>query len=427
MHSIIFFVLFPMATLPEKDLAYSMSLMAENKLESFKGMVNHKSDGSSLQSLVDTYRDSEQISIHRNQEADIPFSSEESKPLSQLVKRNIDTSDVMLKTNQLSIYDPFSTKVESAPFERIECPDIPPPGYPKHYPIKDVLDNWNADDTIIPPMHYDSLCHIDYQKDLEKAFRYRDADLPFVVYNVPHIDSVVEKWSDVDYMNDKLKGHSFRTATSDTNHFMYYNGMRGGGKDWKPPTGSVQMTYGQWLQNAVQNHNLTTEERRHLYFRVSSGTRDTNWLFDELTFFKPEKSLFIKDPRGQRGIHCRYGMRGVIAEDHFDGGRNFIVELMGLRRWVMAHPNQCNNMYMYKRGHPSSRHSMVDWSNPDYEQYPDFLNLKVHEVILRPGDALFMPMYWFHFIANLNINIQCNSRSGFSSNNKNDINKCGPY
>ena len=228
-------------------------------------------------------------------------------------------------------------------------------------------------------------------------------------------------------MNKRLKGQSFRTETSDTNHFMYYNGLRGGGKQWKPPTGHVQMTYGQWLQNAVQNHNMTTEERRHLYFRVSSGTRSTNWLFDELTFFKPERSLFIKDPRGQRGIHCRHGMRGVIAEAHYDGGRNFVVEFMGLRRWIMARPKECQNMHMYQRGHPSSRHSMVNWSDPDYQKYPLFNNLMVHEVILRPGDALYVPMYWFHFITNLNINIQCNSRSGFTSKYKSDINACGTF
>ena len=84
-------------------------------------------------------------------------------------------------------------------------------------------------------------------------------------------------------------------------------------------------------------------------------------------------------------------------------------------------------MHMYKKGHPSSRHSKVNWSNPDYEKYPLFNDLMVHEVILRPGDALYVPMYWFHFITNLNINVQCNSRSGFVSKYKQDIDACGKF
>jgi len=32
--------------------------------------------------------------------------------------------------------------------------------------------------------------------------------------------------------------------------------------------GHVQMTFGQWMQNAMENHNLTVSERRHLYFRL---------------------------------------------------------------------------------------------------------------------------------------------------------------
>jgi len=84
-------------------------------------------------------------------------------------------------------------------------------------------------------------------------------------------------------------------------------------------------------------------------------------------------------------------------------------------------------MYLYQRGHPSSRHSEVDWSDVDYEKYPLFNELKAHEVIMRPGDVIYIPMYWFHFIVNLNINWQCNSRSGFTDKYKREIAECGRF
>ena len=118
-------------------------------------------------------------------------------------------------------------------------------------------------------------------------------------------------------------------------------------------------------------------------------------------------------------------MRGVIAEDHYDGSRNSVAMLGGLRRWVMAHPNQCDGMYLLPRGHPSGRHSDVDWSNPDLNKYPKFENVLANEVILRPGDVLYVPTAWFHFIVSLNLNYQCNTRSGRSHDFDADLVKCG--
>ena len=65
--------------------------------------------------------------------------------------------------------------------------------------MMDLMNNWNADNTEIPEIHYDSLCHFDYQTQLEIAQRYREAEVPFVVYNVPSVDNVVKKWNEVDY------------------------------------------------------------------------------------------------------------------------------------------------------------------------------------------------------------------------------------
>ena len=148
-------------------------------------------------------------------------------------------------------------------------------------------------------------------------------------------------------------------------------------------------------------------------------------LYDELPFFKPKESLFIVNPREQRGIHCRFGMRSIIAEAHFDGSRNSVVEIGGMRRWILAHPKQCSNMHMLPRGHPSGRHSEIDWSKPDNEKFPNFQKIEGNEVILQPGDFLYIPTYWIHYIVSLNINFQCNTRSGRTSHYDQDIHKCG--
>ena len=124
-------------------------------------------------------------------------------------------------------------------------------------------------------------------------------------------------------------------------------------------------------------------------------------MFDELAFFQPrdDNDLYMVDPGEQKGIHCRFGMKGVIAgksplnfmcksclsrhpchitmlmtyrtifvvrarfsiskENHFDGTRNMIAIMKGERRYMLSHPDQCENLALYPKGHPSAVSSPI--------------------------------------------------------------------
>jgi hypothetical protein len=84
--------------------------------------------------------------------------------------------------------------------------------------------------------------------------------------------------------------------------------------------------------------------------------------------------------------------------------------------------------YIYCRypfKHPSGRHSAIDWSNFTISDYPDFRRVQGMEVILQPGDVLYVPTYWIHYIVSLNVNYQCNTRSGVSNENDEALKECG--
>mmetsp|Transcript_25402 Transcript_25402/g.30112 ORF Transcript_25402/g.30112 Transcript_25402/m.30112 type:complete len:452 (-) Transcript_25402:102-1457(-) len=328
----------------------------------------------------------------------------------------------------------------------LNCPDLPPPNYPKAYPAMDVINNWGPDrPNPVPPKHYHALCRFDYKKDLKKALTYRDAEVPFILFNVPQAEEVVKKWAEPGYL-EKLSGNkqSYKTEVSHNNHFMYFSGggAKGKGKKaWRPPTGSEQMTFKDFKKAALscEARNCSADEK-HYYFRITAPKMG-HFMFDELPFYKPKRSsIFLKDPKGQRGIHCRFGMQGVIAENHYDGSRNIIGVFGGRRRYILAHPNQCKNMYLFPMGHPSGRHSgdacnfdpackdsanSVDWSNPDLEKYPKFKDLQVNEVLLSAGDFMYLPTHWFHYIISVGLNYQCNTRSGRDDTYVKDVSKCG--
>lgn len=51
--------------------------------------------------------------------------------------------------------------------------------------------------------------------------------------------------------------------------------------------------------------------------------------------------------------------------------------------------------------HPNDRQSQVDLSCPDASRFPRFDDAQGFEVILQPGELLYIPQYWWHHIENL--------------------------
>ena len=118
----------------------------------------------------------------------------------------------------------------------------------------------------------------------------------------------------------------------------------------------------------------------------------------------------------------------LCIECHYDGTPNFAASVGGLRRWIMAAPSECDKLYLLQKPSPSSRHSEVDWSAPDNWKYPKFKEARANEIILQPGEVLYVPSFWFHYIVSLNINFQCNCRSGQSNSRySSTIHKCGKF
>lgn len=334
----------------------------------------------------------------------------------------------------------------SASYNVLDCPDTPPPGYPFSWNTLEILDHWPVDDTTPRPTIHQGLCVFDFRTDYEKAMTYRMAEVPFVVENDPSVAKTTERWNTPGYMEQLLGDAEHRTEYSENNFFMYatpvskkkHRGrMRSNSRKvpegWKEPTAMRYMSYKSWLAVANVTNDELGPDKPHYYFRLFGDgvvtekheKYSSDYLFDELPFFQPKHSLYLVEQDGRWGINCRFGMKGVVAASHFDGSRNAVAVLGGSRRYILAHPNQCENMGLYPMGHPSGRHSAVDWSKPDLEAFPEFAQAKANEVVMQPGQVLYLPTDWFHFIVSLELTFQCNSRSGVGDEYKEVMQQCG--
>lgn len=365
------------------------------------------------------------------------------------------------------------------------CPDDPPPGYPMEWNLlHDVLSQWPADDPELPASGtlYQGICVFDLRKDYEtnyaKAIRYRDAEVPFVVKGDPAVAQTVERWNAPHYLNALLGDLPQSTETSHSGSFTYWT--RSGVDTHKypktkfqAPTQIKEMTFSEWVQLAnVTDAQLLTPESPHYYFRIvgcapgnlpsqhdktshhdidnsctslPGKVQHVPYLADELPFYGHTKSsLYVKESLGDKTttamkyqassgteptskiLMCRFGMKGVMATNHFDGERNFVTVLSGERRYILAHPKECGNMALHPFGHPSARHSAIDWAHPDLKEHPKFEQAMGNEVVLQAGESLFIPSLWFHYIVSMSMNVQCNTRSGLDDRHVQDLyDSCG--
>ena len=60
----------------------------------------------------------------------------------------------------------------------------------------------------------------------------------------------------------------------------------------------------------------------------------------------------------------------------------------------------------------------------DEGRFPLFREMMAHEVILEPGDVLYIPSNWIHYIISLGTNYQCNTRSGVDNKGKTLVEQC---
>ena len=72
----------------------------------------------------------------------------------------------------------------------------------------------------------------------------------------------------------------------------------------------------------------------------------------------------------------------------------FLNQFHGRKRVILFPPQQSKFIYQ----HPFTVASYIDVNHPDYEQFPALRNVHGYEAILQPGETLFMPSGYWHYI-----------------------------
>jgi len=357
---------------------------------------------------------------------------------------------------------------------------VPPASqYPVLKTLRQLMSDWDQDDDFEGTIH-ESLMHFDYNdpRQMEAARMFRNAEVPFKVTNVPDLLQASAKWNDDEYVAQQFgsPGTHSRVLSSPmdkvgtplvegvaqespSSFFSFFTSGR-----WDvdsmgiPPTRNNDWAYEQWAKHARYADAIRLKsDQPHFYWQAGVEREEryqdeSRWSFitrDLPSFSSRTETFFVFHPSEQKGVQCRFGERGITAAIHYDSGRNSVGMITGAKRYILAPPKECSKLGITtNRKSAIYRHSLLNFAHLSHfegdkaadggdgmsEEEREWLERASHaqavETVVKPGEVLYIPSHWFHYIIGLQKNAQCNVRAGTNKEghpvfgNRNTVEQC---
>ena len=114
------------------------------------------------------------------------------------------------------------------------------------------------------------------------------------------------------------------------------------------------------------------------------------------------------------------GPKGTISGLHADNVNNMYAQIKGRKLFIIAPPRFNKSLYPSKKYIPGAIGSQVDLNNYTPNKFPAVREVAFNHVILGPGDILFLPKKWWHYVESLDTSISINN-FGYSKTEKYSI------
>jgi hypothetical protein len=95
-----------------------------------------------------------------------------------------------------------------------------------------------------------------------------------------------------------------------------------------------------------------------------------------------------------------FGPAGTVTPLHHDTLMLCHTQVVGRKRWRFVSPLQWDKVYNH-----SGVFSPVDVDRPDFVRHPAFREARVLEVVVEPGETVFLPLGWWHQVASLDVSL----------------------
>lgn len=95
-----------------------------------------------------------------------------------------------------------------------------------------------------------------------------------------------------------------------------------------------------------------------------------------------------------------FGPAGTVTPLHHDTLMLLHTQVVGRKRWRFISPLQTPHLYNY-----TDVYSPIDLDRPDLHRYPRFGQVTVLEVVVEPGETVYLPLGWWHQVTSLDVSL----------------------
>ncbi|NXG55473.1 KDM8 protein, partial [Hemiprocne comata] len=139
----------------------------------------------------------------------------------------------------------------------------------------------------------------------------------------------------------------------------------------------------------------------------SVGYLAQHQLFDQIPELKediriPDYCCLGEGEEDEITINAWFGPEGTISPLHQDPQQNFLAQVFGRKYIRLYSPQDSENLYPHE-SQILHNTSQVDVEDPDLIKFPNFRKAAFQSCILMPGQVLFIPVKYWHYVRSLDI------------------------
>uniref|UniRef100_A0A8C5TB14 JmjC domain-containing protein 5 n=1 Tax=Malurus cyaneus samueli TaxID=2593467 RepID=A0A8C5TB14_9PASS len=147
--------------------------------------------------------------------------------------------------------------------------------------------------------------------------------------------------------------------------------------------------------------------RQYIVDENNVGYLAQHQLFDQIPELKedisiPDYCCLGEGEEDDITINAWFGPGGTISPLHQDPQQNFLAQVFGRKYIRLCSPRDSENLYPHE-SQILHNTSQVDVEDPDLVKFPNFTKAAFQSCILMPGQILFIPVKYWHYVRSLEL------------------------
>ncbi|XP_051642874.1 bifunctional peptidase and arginyl-hydroxylase JMJD5 [Manacus candei] len=160
----------------------------------------------------------------------------------------------------------------------------------------------------------------------------------------------------------------------------------------------------EWSQQLMTVNDFISQ---YIMDENSVGYLAQHQLFDQIPELKedisiPDYCCLGEGEEDDITINAWFGPGGTISPLHQDPQQNFLAQVLGRKYIRLYSPQDSENLYPHE-SQILHNTSQVDVEDPDLVKFPNFTKAAFQSCILMPGQILFIPVKYWHYVRSLEL------------------------